>query len=491
MLPETPPLPPPAPSPIERLLSAEQVRVAPGTDMGLVGLSYLREISPGWSLGPAVYAPLSGDRGGFFGWGLATQFRHELGPWGLEAGLFAGGGGGSPVWVGGGLMLRPHLTLSRQLGPLRLGLGVSQVWFPNGSVRSNQPFASLAWRGDALFGAPGGHAAAAGGAWAGRAWPSETSLVIGHYALRDPAVRRDGSGSGRALQVAGIAYRRDLPGDWAGLRPYWLLAAAGSLTSVYPGYAELMAGLGLRYPLPGYPAFGLRAEAALGSGGGGFALYTAGGLMRKLNLGASWQLGPNLSLAALTGRTGSNGRFEARETRFELAWLGWDVVPGAARAPGRPEAPLTWRGWSAAAGLAQFVAMRRDNGLDPGLAVASLKLERVLDPHWRGVLQATIATHGDAGGYATGQLGLAWLSARRPDSRWRYGAELSLGAAGGGGVRTGGGLIAQAQWIGRYELSPNLALQVDAGWLRSPGGVLSTPVLALHTVYSFSRLQAP
>ena len=61
----------------------------------------------------------------------------------------------------------------------------------------------------------------------------------------------------------------------------------------------------------------------------------------------------------------------------------------------------------------------------------------------------------------------------------------------GGGVRTGGGLIAQAQWIGRYELSPSLALQLDAGWLRSPDGVLSTPMLALHTVYSFSRLQAP
>ena len=38
----------------------------------------------------------------------------------------------------------------------------------------------------------------------------------------------DGSGNGRPLQVAGVAYRRDLPGDWAGLRPYWLLAASGS-----------------------------------------------------------------------------------------------------------------------------------------------------------------------------------------------------------------------------------------------------------------------
>ena len=115
--------------------------------MGLVGLHALRPVTPHLSIGPSVFGATEGDHGGYFGWGVGAAYRWRQGDWSAEVGLFVGGGGGSPGWVGGGLMLRPSLLISRDVGPLRLGLGVSQVTFPSGTVRATVPFASLSWTG--------------------------------------------------------------------------------------------------------------------------------------------------------------------------------------------------------------------------------------------------------------------------------------------------------------------------------------------------------
>lgn len=482
-------------STIDLALTSEKVPVAPGMKMGMVGLHALRPVTPNLRIGPSVFGATTGDRGGFFGWGISAAYRWRLDAWSADAGLFVGGGGGSPGWVGGGLMLRPSLLVSRAVGPLRLGLGVSQVNFPSGTVRATVPFASLAWTGAALFGPAGGGPGLATQGWHDRAWPTETGATLGQYTLHKRSARRDGAGNSPPLQVGGLVFRRDLPGDVpgysAGVRPYWLLSTAGAITAEYAGYAEFLGGLGLRYALPFYPPLALRVEAAVGSGGAGTALDTAGGLLGKAGVGLSWQFGRQWSLTALAGLTESRGRFSAQETRLELAWRGWDVVPGDARAPDAPSAALHWKPWTGSAGWAQYTQIRRADGSEPGLGVVTLKLEREIGPHWRLVGQAGIASNGRAGGYATGQLGLGWLGPALFDQRWRFGAEATLGAAGGGAVDVGGGLIAQVQGVARYAVTPGWALQVDGGWLRSRHGAMSSPFVGLSSVVSFSRLQAP
>lgn len=500
-LPDAPPEPPLSYAvPVEVRLSTERLTVLDSPRMGMTGLHYLRAITPQVFGGVSVFGATQGDRGGFFGWGLTGGYRVGDGPWQAEAGLFVGGAGGSPGWVGGGLMLRPHAEVSHRWGAFKLGLGASQVWFPNGSTRSTQPFASLGWTSDVLFGPAGGGASTAAVDWLGqgvsRVLPTETAGVLARYSLRRSA-RRDGSGAAPPLQVGGLTFRRALPGSVAGAQPYWLLGAAGGLTQDYAGYAELMGGLGLQAALPLGLPLSLRVEAALGSGGAGTALDTGGGLLRKLSAGLTWQVMPNLSLTALAGRVSSPGPFQAREARLELAWRGWDALPGDAGHTATPDtgpapATLGWAPWSLSAGWAHYSRMARDHGSQPGVALALLKLERTLDPHWRLLGQAGIATHGGAGGYATGQLGLGWLTGRLADTGWRLGGEASVGAAGGGAVKVGGGLVVQAQLQARYSLRPQWALQADAGWLRSGRqGSLSSPLLGLSAVYSFSRLQAP
>jgi hypothetical protein len=123
------------------------------------------------------------------------------------------------------------------------------------------------------------------------------------------------------------------------------------------------------------------------------------------------------------------------------------------------------------------------------VCASALKAEREIGPNWRLTGVASIGVGGNVGGYGTGQLGLGWLSSANSDSAWRYGAEVSIGAAGGGDVQVGNGLIGQAQLQARYMLSRAWALQADAGVLRSRYGELSTPFVGLLAVYSFSRPQ--
>lgn len=56
---------------------------------------------------------------------------------------------------------------------------------------------------------------------------------------------------------------------------------------------------------------------------------------------------------------------------------------------------------------------------------------------------------------------------------------------GGGSVTVNGGLIAQA----RYALSPDRAIQVGLGRLRSVRGDLSSPLVGVNLVSSFSLLE--
>ncbi len=491
--------------PVVLRLTAERVQVSDGATMGLAGLHYLRPLGTGVDGtaldgtgadgagggygGLSVFGALQGDRGGFFGWGVSAGYRWQHGPWSAEAGGFVGGGGGSPGWVGGGLMLRPHAAVAYQWGPLSLGLGASQVWFPNGAVRSTQPFASLSWAGSALFGPAGGADAPPVTAWQAAALPTETAAVAGQYGFGGRSVRRDGSGAAPAMRYGGLVVRRALPGSVAGGQPYWLISTAGALSPAYAGYAELLGGLGAWWPAPAGLPWSLRLEAGVGSAGAGTAADTGGGLLARVAGGVSWQLGPNLGLTASAGRVASPGPFKARDARIELAWRGWDFVPGAQPSPGPAPGAVAWVPWSVSAGSVQFARMRRDGGRDPGLGLAALTLERALGPHWHVRVQANIATHGAAGGYATGQIGLGWRSAPLAGSPWQLGADASVGAAGGGSVRVGGGLIGQAQLQARYALSPHWALQADAGWLRSRHGVLSSPLVGLSAVYLFSRLQ--
>jgi len=438
-------------------LGGERVQLPGGERMGLAGASLLFDAGAGWWLGPAVYGAATGERGGFYVGGVELQRRWRLAPaTELAAGLYAGGGGGAAAPVGGGLMLRPALTLWQDLGPLQAGLGWSQVRFPSGEIRSSQWSLLLGWRHGLQHQAPGAATPA-----------SRSGLGFDRVALTGGHYRVTNGGADRGIGLVGMRAERDLawPGWVAGVE------AAAAASGDAAGYMEILAHLGWQAaPLPqAWPSLRVGLRGALGLGGGG-AMPMGGGTFGKATATVSFRPLPGWTLGADLGR--AHG--DPLRARSAQLWLAADLepVPGAPAGGARPAVRTEW-----VASVQHHDRVARNSGPDRALAAVGLALNRYLGPHLYVSGQAHSAFDGGAGAYSIGLLGLGLATA--DDKPWRVGAELLAGAAGGGGVRSGGGAVWQAKGWAGWSPVPEHELRLGLGGLRSRSGALSTPVVEL------------
>lgn len=441
----------------------------PGAErMGLVGLSYLVQPAEGLCVGPAVYGAASGQRGGFFTIGAeAALCARVYGPLNVVAGLYLGGGGGASAPQGGGLMLRPHVDLLWDFGPLRAGVSWSKVYFPNGDIDSDQLGFIVDLPMSFGYAQPGRGSQAS---WGGG---------------------RGGMGFDRILAVAGVyAPRGDTPGISGGPLPshigyvgaraetqlgpalYVGLEANGAASGGVDGYAEILGTLGSDIAL-GDGAVRLGGRVALGMGGGG-DIDTGGGLLAKAALDFSLPLSRDLRLGLEAGWVHApQGDFSAPFGSLALHWA-LDALPGVAPVPVRQE-------WSA--GAEMFFDAARKDGSERDLQSVAFKYSRFVGQHLYLSGQVQSAYQGGAGGFTVGLFGVGaqW----RSGSGWLAGAEFLAGAAGGGGVDTGGGAVIKPMAYAGWELTPATSLRLGTGWIKAPNGGLSSPVLDLSVVFAF------
>jgi hypothetical protein len=455
-------------TPLSMRLGFETVHLPEGEAMGLLGASMLFEVAPGWGFGPAVYGAASGQRGGLFVGGAELQRRWRFGERQLLAGLFAGGGGGAAAPVGGGLMLRPALTLLQDFGGWQAGLSWSNVRFPSGSIGSHQVGLAVGW--DGAF----RHADVRR---VGEPVSDDQRSGVGVDRLLATATAyelRDGVTPERRIGLVGARFERQAEGStWS-----WGVETAGAATGGAAGYMEILGSLGWAVaPLPN-AAPGLRAgvRGALGLGGGG-AVPTGGGLIGKAGLTLSARLSPSLSTGIEIGTL----RTADTSLRAPVAqwWLAIELEPprGAAGTLQRSEWTLS---------LQRYQRAQRRDGSERPLDTVGIKIDRYLGEHLYVSGQAHSAYAGGAGAYAIGLVGLGL--ATTPQQRgWQAGAEALAGASGGGGVDTAGGALVQALLWAGWNASASSQWRVGAGALRSVRGDLSTPVFELAWSWHFAQ----
>jgi len=449
-------------------LSAETLHLPRNEALGLVGLSTTADFGR-LHLGPALYGAVRGERGGFFTFGIEGGRRGRPFP-GLplewDAGLFVGGGGGAAAPQGGGLMVRPHLGMVLLLGKLRLGAQLSHVRFPNGGINSTQAALTVAFSADHLWVPEGGQGAAFDGpvSWGGRSFELETLRV-------DPsASSRTRSGTPQQpLDLAGVSLATELRGS--GFR---FLSTAGAVKGSSSGYAQALAGLGLRTALAG--PLGLEARLGAGLGGGG-DLDTGGGFLLAgegaLTLGTGrWRGAASLGFLEAPG-----GSFRSRTVTLRLSHR--SSVPAPWKA-GETLAGFDLANWRAGSAFIVYRHAQRQDGTAGPIQLMTLRLDRRLGDTFYLSGEAGSATGGRAGGYSTGLAGLGGETPRW--QRQRLFLEAALGAGGGGGLRSGGGLLTSLRAGWRLELPHGLGLDATVGKARAQGGALDSTTygLGLH-----------
>lgn len=433
------PIPGSVATPLSIQLGVETLTLPARERMTLAGASLLFDAEGGWWAGPAVYGAAGGQRGGFFVGGIELQRHWRLAPkLALHTGVFAGGGGGGNAPVGGGLMLRPAASLMQDLGALQAGLSWSHLRFPDGHIRSQQWGLLLAWDGSARYWDADRAGTRAGSTERSGLGFDEGAGTLAQYRI---GARRIGLIGARAERGPGTG-----PGA---LHSGWRFGveAAAAAQGDAAGYMELLASAAHDWApsaahLPGW-RLGLRT--ALGLGGGG-AVPTGGGLIGKAALGASWGWPQGFRLGVDVGRVvGADSRLRVRST---TAWLALPLEPDRTRVDaidGSGNATLARVEWVASLQHNQRV-LRRD-GSRGALDTVGLELNRFVDTSIYLSAQAHSAFHGGAGAYSIGLVG-AGIATAPAVGRWQAGAELLVGAAGGGGVNTAGGALAQGLgWV--------------------------------------------
>ena len=446
----------------------ETVDLPGGEKMGLVGLSYLVQPTEGLCIGPAVYGAASGQRGGFFTIGAeAALCTRVYGPLNVVAGVYAGGGGGAAAPQGGGLMLRPHVDLLWDFGPLRAGVSWSKVYFPNGDIDSDQVGFILDVPMSFGYLPAGLSSTASWGGQRGGMGFDRVLAVAGAYAPRGNSLGISGAPLPSHIGYVGARAEAQL---WPAL--YLGLEANGAASGGVDGYAEILGTLGTDVPL-GDSGVRFGGRVAFGMGGGG-DIDTGGGLLGKVALDLNVPLSRDFSLGLEAGwASAPQGDFSAPFASLALRWA-LDPLPGVAPVPVRQE-------WSA--GAEMFFDAARKNGSERDMQSVSFKYSRFVGNILYLSGQVQSAYQGGAGGFTVGLFGIGGLW--RSGDGLLAGAELLAGKAGGGGVDTGSGAVVKPMAYVGWELSPAASLRLGAGWIDAPNGQLSSPVLDLSVVFAF------
>lgn len=470
-------------APLSMRLGFETVSLPGNEALGLVGGTLLLQAAPGWWVGPAAYGAASGRRGGLFVGGVELQRRWTVGHTDVGLSLFAGGGGGAAAPVGGGLMLRPALSVMQDFGAWQAGLSLSKVRFTSGSIDSDQFGVVLAWdgrfrRADAT--AIGQPMALRDGVRSGVGFDRIVG-ALGAYELRvrGQPDRRIGLIGARLERRFGAAAA---PGDGVDAGGHWGLELATAASGDAAGYMEILGSAGWEIaPLPhAAPALRLGLRAAVGLGGGG-AVPTGGGSIGKGAVSMSWQFSPQVAAGAEVGVLKAFD--SALRAPTAQAWVAVALEPASTSAPAGASL-LRATEWVAT--VQHHSGVLRSDGSTRSLDLLGLKLNRWLSPNLYLSAQAHTAFAGGAGAYGIGLLG-AGVASAAPTRGWQVGVEALLGASGGGGVDTRSGALAQALlWAG---FSPDAGSQwrLGVGGLRSLKGALATPIVEASWVWRFGQ----
>lgn len=428
------------------------------TIQGLHAITVLWDFGNHLYAGQSFYSAALGDAGGAFFWGFEAGARYPVTEAvSLSFQGFLGGGGGAGEVPGDGLMTRLYAGGSYRVSQnFALDLGASHVRIQGSPVDTFAYGLGLTYR-------PGG--------W-DETGPLAGSNVVDRLSAVRPSVRSFVVDDGRrarngspqedvTLAGAEIAFAINPASEL-------FVNADGAVAGDGEGYMNVLGGYRLFADLGAVRPF---ADASIGFGGGG-DIDTGAGLLLSAGIGAALAISPSFEVMA------GIQRVQATDGDFG-AWSPY--LRGSVNLGGSDRDPAAGSGtWRLAYSTAITHQFANDTFRKPGdprdasptLNATAIDVFLAGDLYFTGEAQTVM--YGDAGGYALGILGAGYKFDLA--DRWDLSVEALVGAAGGGGVATNGGLIAGVRAELDYALTDTFLLSGGVGYLQALEGDGMAPV---------------
>jgi hypothetical protein len=475
--------------------------VLPGSEaMGMVGVGVRQQVGEHGFLGVDLYGAVRGERGGFITLGGTAGLRWPLTDrLSLETSLHlgAGGGRGGRTLSGGGLLLRESLGLRYTLPSLgTVHAGISHVDFPDGGViHSTQAYAGFSLPFSALLqaggSAPSWRMPAAFNAGAYRPQQQAFGALL-REVLVDGSSRMDDGRVQQDFTLIGAEWRTAF-----GEHVFTRIEASAAMRGGVAGYMQVLGGLGLQHAV-GRSAK-LHGSLSTGFGGGG-GVDTAGGLLAAADIGLQWAVAPAWQVDVAAGYFAApEGSLRAKTLTLRVAHAFGGIPAGSVAAANGSNVgsvrSLAGMGFEPRALRVRFAEQHYFKGSAdwrslPEVEVGNLgfQFDYFMTPEWYLTGQGLGAYTGKAGAYMTGQMGVG--THRALSANTFVEVEALAGAAGGGGLRTGGGLVYQLNANLGWQVNEHTAVLLGAGELKAANGSLRAHVAGLSVAYRFNAFIA-
>lgn len=434
------------------ILASPQTRIE-----GLHRVYVGHRFSETFSFGQGLYSAATGDAGGAFFWGFEGVAHLPLTQrLGLSLSGFLGGGGGAAVVIGDGTMLRAGASLDYRLSSRwDLQLTAAYVRIEGAAIDGAAYGLGLRYRTDP-HGASGG-------------LPEFDAIQDVATLMRAPSGTRTRPGLPQP-DVALVGVRA-----FVDMSPSTQLYFGGAgAADGAQGYMQLTTGA--RFSLPVGRAH-LFAEGGLGLAGGG-NVDTGAGLIATAAIGAAVPVTRNVDVELSLGALASAGG-DYRAAALSL---------GVTRHFGRDGAGASQR-WAYTGGIQM---QRADAGfyLTPGSGASVVGMQETAFDYFLGqrtyVTGTALTAVGDGvAGYALGMVGFGYEMPL--GDRWSLSLEASLGAAGGGGVNTAGGIVGGVRAELDYRVGADWRLSMGVGQMATlRGGGMRPATLSLGVKIPFT-----
>lgn len=505
--------------PLRFRLSYETLKMTGEPHLGMLGIGadfFLMDKLPGMYLTLNSYSAIVGERPGLITFGAGAGYLQPLfhSPLALDAGIFVGGGGGGGAPDGGGLITRGHLNLSYQLRNVSVFGGYSRLDFPTGEMGSHNFNVGLSFssvfrtarhgRGNNLAGVGVGSRGSGGtgadspenrqasrGSKADS--PAEKSsfrvnlLGLNYLKFTGTPTLDNGqpAAGGGEIYLMGVELDKFFHEKW-----YAALKLHGAVAGGIDGYMSYLVGLGFEQGL-GTEKLKVDAQLLAGpSGGGGVA--TGGGAIVQAAVGLRAHLGNAYDLKTSLGQTLSpGGRFQGTFLELSLSKSFRFVSAG--------NGPESTYQLGTADHLQQFgfeiinrtyfppdLLDKSGHPYDRSFNLLGFQFSKKIHKNFEALGATYWAYQGSYGAYAEGLLGLGYRYEFVPG--WALGAQVLVGAAGGGGIDLGSGLVFQYSAGLCRALSENWGITVNAGQMQGFRGNFNPYFVDAGIAYRFSQV---
>ena len=462
-----------------------ETKIVNEKNMGLTGIHYNLLLNDWAYVGAGIYGAVSGERGGFFTLGVNAGIKKYLGKdFYVDTGFHLGAGGGAAAPDGGGIFILPHFNLGYDFKKISLNSGWSYVnFFDGGEIKGHQINIGLEIPLNFTFATYKNAESEYDFETLKKSdWnvnSKRTSLMFHQNNLRIKGDTQD-INNNKTIRLAGFELANYFAKNW-----FAFLKVDGAFDGIKAGFMDVFVGGGYLLPINKNNT-NILAKFGVGAAGGG-GVDTQGGFLLYPDLSIEQRIFNDFFLSINTGLvTSLNSYFNTSSFGIGLKYYVErnGIISDKSFSGGK------FKGFEVIVKHDYYIDAARDKDFpDQDLHQIALQINFDLTKNIYVAGQTAFASFGGAGAYAEGIVGLGAKSNPFLNDKVILFGQVLAGAAGGGDVSTGEGLIFKPSAGFNYKINNSLSFRASGGYVKAKGGALSSAMINLGIKYHLSFLK--